>query len=255
MKNITLMNKSVLTSRDCWFNWWTGFWVTISSDPLWIGSQDWIDRIPWPPYQSSPEKGEENWWIQSNQARFCLIMAEDFVTVWSLFIILFFIFHHILLIYKFPYSIFWLIDAVDQSKFTKASEHRGFTSSVEGGSSRLDGGVLDLSEDILMIYDIWRWWRGLMKRIDDEYMLLLCRHLSSSSRVNIYLFIYILYTSVCVFVCLCVSRPTLGKQLALEAGPGMVLWVGEGIGDIYRKVLEILCDPKWWSLLSFRLWK
>ena len=156
-------------------------------------------------HHTNPHQGEENWWIQSNQARFCLIMAEDFVTVWSLFIILFFIFHHILLIYKFPYSIFWLIDAVDESKFTKASEHRGFTSSVEGGSSRLDGGVMDLSEDILMIYDIWRWWRGLMKRIDDEYMLLLCRHLSSSSRVNIYLFIYIyiLYTSVCVFVCLC----------------------------------------------------
>lgn len=58
-----------------------------------------------------------------------------------------------------------------------------------------------------------------MKRIDDEYMLLLCRHLSSSC-VNIYIYIYI-YISVCV--CVCVSKPMLGKQLALEAGPGMVL--------------------------------
>ena len=209
MKNMTLMNKSVLTSRDCWFNWWTGFWVTISSDPLWIGSQDWIDRIPWPPYQSSPEKGEQNWWIQSNQARFCLIMAEDFVTVWSLFIILFFIFHHILLIYKFPYSIFWLIDAVDASKFTKASEHRGFTSSVEGGSSRLDGGVLDLSEDILMIYV---WYMKMMKRIDEDddeedwwwvhviafssFVVVVCKYLHN------YICIYI---CACVCVCVCVD--------------------------------------------------
>ena len=52
-------------------------------------------------------------------------------------------------------------------------------------------------------------------------MLLLCRHLSSSC-VNIYIIIYIhIYTSV--RVCVCVSKPMLGKQLALEAGPGMVL--------------------------------
>ena len=64
--------------------------------------------------------------------------------------IMFIIFHHILLIYKFPFG---LIDEIDERKFTEASEHRGFTSSVEGGSSRLDGGVLDLLDDILMKYD------------------------------------------------------------------------------------------------------
>ena len=43
---------------------------------------------------------------------------------------------------------------MNQSFSTKASEQLGFTSSVEGGSSRLDGGVLlDLLEEILMIYD------------------------------------------------------------------------------------------------------
>lgn len=40
-----------------------------------------------------------------------------------------------------------------------------------------------------------------MKRIDDEYMLLLCRHLSSSC-VNIYIYIYI---HLCVCLCVCVK--------------------------------------------------
>ena len=86
-------------------------------------------------------------------------------------------------------------------------------------------------------YDIW--YMKMMKRIDEEdwrwvhvitlslFVVVVCKYLH-------------IYIYICACVCLCVSKPMRGKQLALEAGPGMVLWVGEGIGDICRKVLDLV---------------
>ena len=100
-------------------------------------------------------------------------------------------------------------------------------------------------------YDIW--YMKMMKRIDEEdWRWVHVITLSLFVVVVCKIFTYI-YTSVRVCVCVCQNqceasswRWKQGQVWFYEWARALVTFAGKS---------WILCGPKWWSLLSFRLWE